>query len=140
MPEWFCPNGPNSSASSLNACEKRKERMRKNDKMKKKYHELAMWVRSSWIFGNIDLPRRILFFSKLFVKDCKKDMTKVLIFCYRNCSDLLWEKNVLVIEKKLLKFEAEGRKFSKFLRLLNRTIFLFKQWKVRTIFGNKMHF
>jgi hypothetical protein len=22
-----------------------------------------------------------------------------LVFCYQNCSDLLWEKNVLVIEK-----------------------------------------
>ena len=29
-----------------------------------------------------------------------------MIFCYQNCSDLLWEKIVL---EKLLKFEAEGR-------------------------------
>ena len=37
-----------------------------------------------------------------------------MVFCYQNCSDLLWEKIVLAIEKN------------------------FKEWKVRTIFGNKM--
>ena len=43
-----------------------------------------------------------------------------MVFCYKNCSDLLWEKNVLVIEKF-------------FLDHYNN---LFKQWKVvRTIFG-----
>ena len=41
-----------------------------------------------------------------------------LVFCYQNCSDLLWEKNVLVTEEKLLKFEAEGWEFAKFLRSL----------------------
>ena len=39
----------------------------------------------------------------------------ILVFCYQNCSDLLWDKNVLVIKKKLLKFKAEGREFAKFL-------------------------
>ena len=37
-------------------------------------------------------------------------------------SDLLREKIVLVIEKKLLKFEAEGREFAKFLRSLEQFI------------------
>ena len=32
------------------------------------------------------------------------------------------EKNVLVIEKNLLKFEAEGREFAKFLRSLEQFI------------------
>ena len=36
----------------------------------------------------------------------------------------------------LLKFEAEGGEFAKFLRSLEQ----FKQWKVRTIFGNRMLF
>ena len=35
---------------------------------------------------------------------------------------VLWEKNVLVIEKKILKFEAEGREFAKFLRSLEQFI------------------
>ena len=27
--------------------------------------------------------------------------TNIMVFCYQNCSDLLWEKIVLLIEKKL---------------------------------------
>ena len=37
-----------------------------------------------------------------------------LVFCYQNCSDLLWEKIVWVIEEKVLKFEAEAENFQKF--------------------------
>ena len=47
---------------------------------------------------------------------------RYLVFCYKNCSDLLLEKFVLVIEKKLLKFKAEGREFSKILRSLEQFI------------------
>ena len=42
-----------------------------------------------------------------------------MVFCYQNCSDLLWEKIVLVIEKN---FEAEGREFEIFLRSLEHFI------------------
>ena len=45
-----------------------------------------------------------------------------MLFCYQNCSDLLWETNVPVIEKKLLKFEAESQEFVKFLRSLEQFI------------------
>ena len=45
----------------------------------------------------------------------------LMVFCYQN-SDLLWEKIVLVIEEKLLKFEAEGQEFAKFLRSLEHFI------------------
>ena len=38
------------------------------------------------------------------------------------CSDLLWEKIILVIEKKLLTFETEGWEFAKFLRSLEQFI------------------
>ena len=44
-----------------------------------------------------------------------------MVFCYQNCSDLLWEKIILVIEKNL-KFETEGREFAKFLRSLEQFI------------------
>ena len=60
-----------------------------------------------------------------------------VVFCYQNCSDLLWEKNVLVIVKT---FEIRGwrpricKNFD-----ITRTI-LFKQWKVITIFGDRMLF
>ena len=38
--------------------------------------------------------------------------------------------------EKILKFKTEGREFAKILRSLEQ----FKQWKVRTIFGNRMLF
>ena len=43
----------------------------------------------------------------LKVKKCQKHFffnlskKRTLVFCYKNCSDLLWEKNVLVIVKKI---------------------------------------
>ena len=51
---------------------------------------------------------------------------------------LFWptmRKNCFTDREKLLKFKAEGREFTKFLSHYNN---LFKQWKVRTIFGNRM--
>ena len=46
-----------------------------------------------------------------------------MVFCFQNCSELLlWEKIVLVIEKKLLKFKAEGREFAKILLSLEQFI------------------
>ena len=35
-----------------------------------------------------------------------------MVFCYQNFSDLWCEKIALVIEKKLLEFEAEGQEFA----------------------------
>ena len=46
-----------------------------------------------------------------------------MVFCYKKCSDLLLEKIVLVIDpEKLLKFEAEGRVFSKIWRSQKQSI------------------
>ena len=45
-----------------------------------------------------------------------------MVFCYQNCSDLLWEKIVLVIKKIFWKFEAEDREFAKCLRSLEQFI------------------
>ena len=59
-----------------------------------------------------------------------------MVFCHQICSDLLWEKNVLGIEKGF-EIEAEGGEFEKKLDHYNN---LFKQWKTRTIFGNRMLF
>ena len=49
-------------------------------------------------------------------------MSIEMVFCYQNCSDLLWEKIVLVIEKELLKFEAEGQEFAIILKSLEQFI------------------
>ena len=62
-----------------------------------------------------------------------------MVFCYQNCSDLLWEKKCFSFSdpEKLLKFKAKAEKFQKILNHYNN---LFKQWKFRTIFGNRMLF
>ena len=48
------------------------------------------------------------------------------------------EKKLFYWSKKLLKFDAVDQEFAKILRSLEQ--FSFKQWKVRTIFGNRMLF
>ena len=58
-------------------------------------------------------------------------------FCFQNCSGLLWEKIVLVIEKNFWNSRRKAENFQKIWDYLNN---LFKQWKVRTIFGNRMLF
>ena len=47
---------------------------------------------------------------------------KDMVFCYQNCSDLLWEKNCSSDLEKLLKFKAEGQEFAKILRWLEQFI------------------
>ena len=49
-----------------------------------------------------------------------------MVFCYQNCSDLLWEKKNSSDPEKLLKSEAEGREFAKFLRSLEQFILTVK--------------
>ena len=45
-----------------------------------------------------------------------------MVFCYQNCSDPTVRKNCSSDREKLLKFEAEGREFAKFLRSLEQFI------------------
>ena len=54
-----------------------------------------------------------------------------------NCSDLLWEKIVLVIEKNFWTSRQKAEDLQMFWDHLNNS---FKQWKVRTISGNIMLF
>ena len=58
-----------------------------------------------------------------------------LVFCFQNCFDLLREKIVLVMEKKLLKFEADDREFLNTLRSLEQFIQTVKDFSL-----NRMHF
>ena len=37
-----------------------------------------------------------------------------MAFCYENCSNLLWEKNVKIIKKNIYKSKAEGENVQKF--------------------------
>ena len=57
-----------------------------------------------------------------------------LIFCYQTCSDQLWEKKISGDREKLLKFEAEGREFAKFLRSLEQFIQTVKEAGNRMLF------
>ena len=45
-----------------------------------------------------------------------------MVFRYQNCSDLLWEKKCSSDWEKLLKLDAEGWEFAKFLRSLEQFI------------------
>ena len=55
-----------------------------------------------------------------------------IVFCYQNCSVLLWEKNCSTDREKLLKFEAEGLELANFLKTLEQFI--------QTVKGNRMLF
>ena len=58
-----------------------------------------------------------------------------MVVCYQNCSDLLWEKNVLVIEKIFRNSRLKVKNLQNFWDHYNN---LFKWWNVWTIFGNRM--
>ena len=76
--------------------------------------------------------------SKL-TNQCLKcfEWRKKIVFYYQNCSDQLWEKIVLVIEKNFWNSRLKAENLQKFWDHLND---LFKQWKVRTIFADRMLF
>ena len=69
------------------------------------------------------------------MRNLQEQVTKA--FCLQNCSDLLWENKCSSDWEKLLKFEAEGWEFAKFLGSLEQSI---GTVKVRTIFCNTMLF
>ena len=52
----------------------------------------------------------------------KREYYTGMVFCYQNCSDLLWEKKCFSEWEKLLKFEDEGQEFANFLRSLEQFI------------------
>ena len=45
-----------------------------------------------------------------------------MVFCYQNCSYLLWEKIVLVIEKNFWNWRLKAENFQKFLRSVEQFI------------------
>ena len=58
------------------------------------------------------------FNDKFFTGVSKPPEQIEMVFCYQNCSDLLWEKIGSSDPVTLLKFEAEGREFANILRSL----------------------
>ena len=54
------------------------------------HYSFEVFLNSSWLL------QFFWFFEPMQVQ---KSFWKTMVFCYQNCSDLLWEKCVLVIEK-----------------------------------------
>ena len=60
-----------------------------------------------------------------------------MAFSFQNCSDLLWEKYILVIEKNFWKLRLKAENLENFWDPWNN---LFYQWKFRTIFEKECFF
>ena len=75
------------------------------------------WNKLKWLSWS----KANLFNSSVLKKKGEKTQ-KLYFVIYHKCSDLLWEKIILEIEKKLLKFADEGQEFAKFLRSLEQFI------------------
>ena len=78
----------------------------------------------------IDVLQEIKVLQSFWKKTSENAVT--MVFCYQNCSDLLWEKIVLVIEKNFWNSRLKAENLQNFWDHWNN---LFKQWKVRRIFG-----
>ena len=69
-------------------------------------HNFAQCLTTFWLFNTYNLLVMFFFYQ----------MAAIMVFCYQNCSDILWETSD---REKLLKSKAEGREFAK----ITRTIF-----------------
>ena len=103
-------------------------------------------IKKEWAFVQI-----VVFFAYLLMTGdnfyCRWAIKLVanvaeMVFCFENCSDQLWEKVVLVIEKNFWKLKAEGREFAKILRYLTQFLkqktFLTCYWRLLLIGTIKM--
>ena len=54
------------------------------------------------------------FCSKIFLSLSSWKSSPKIVFCYQNCSDLLWEKIVIVIEKNCWNSRLKAENFQKF--------------------------
>ena len=79
---------------------------------------LCMYVSLNYDFFFQTCNLHSVFLSWPFENDWILDLTwKTLVFCFENCSDLLWQKKFVVVnEKNFWKFEAEGQEFGICLR------------------------
>ena len=90
--------------------------------------------KSSWLHLLLTLAIHLLF--QLNVQSKHLDFSNKWYFVTKNVWQL-WEKNVLVIEKIFWNSRLKAENLQKLWYHLNN---LFKQWKVWTIFGNRMLF
>ena len=70
--------------------------------------------RNSLAFMELGLPDQTTNSSEMANSEFSGILYPILdkmVFCYQNCSELLWEKNCSSDREKILKFEAEGKNF-----------------------------
>ena len=80
----------------------------------------------NWVAARVLLENTYTFFCIYFffffhllcsynnvVNYCEENSRR-MVFCYQNCSDLLWEKNVLVIKKNLWNSRLKAENLQKF--------------------------
>ena len=77
---------------------------------------LSQWVTELWVWPiscrENDNKIDDIFLCWFLFSDFLRWNPK-MVFCYQNCSDLLWEKIVLVIEKKIWNSRLKAKNFQK---------------------------
>ena len=122
---------------------------KRNYPVKQQAHakSLAVWLSTFFIlvwpvwlqFGHCTVVGYLVRYMPFVVAPCKNPSKKDKLngILLPNCSDLQWEKIVLVIEKNFRNSRLKAENLQNFWDHWNN---LFKQWKVRTIFGDRMLF
>ena len=89
--------------SCSNSTKKEKRKANMNDYLADKITQFST-VKSNLQFTDVMLTVFPHSFLSFFMSSACLPLTKTgMVFCYQNCSDLLWEKIVLVIEKNFCK-------------------------------------
>ena len=84
-------------------------------RIKKAFHPIAAYAARQKKWRHLPENHSLIHILAIPIQICYWDGKMLeMVFCYQNCSDLLWEK--------LLKFEAEGQEFTKSLRSLEQFI------------------
>ena len=93
--------------------------------------KIVMYLHFVILALNFRLSKKISRFLLFIISFASTKNLFSMVFCYQNCSDLLWEKIVLVFEKNFLNSRLKAENLKIYWDHLNN---LFKQWKVRTLF------
>ena len=101
------------------------------------FHLLVFWQKKICCVNLLNQPCFSFFRQVMMQWNWPLKSKTEMVFCYQNCSNLLWEKIVQAIGKNLEKFKADGREFGKVLRSLNN---LSNQRKIRAIFETEYFF
>ena len=99
---------------------------------------LDLWTNFNFNYEKSWTKRRKNNFHDLEKRNRKEERKGKRVFCFEDCSNLQWDKIVLVVEEKLLKILGLQPPICKHFRLHKNN--LLEQWKVKTIFETKYIF